>query len=128
MLNATPYHHLARTAENRWWRTVLGTIFVIVAGLGLGLGLYCAVAINAEIIGLPENADGMASFGPLADLAVDFLAIASLLPAVLLAALWIQRRPFGTVSSVAGRLRWGWLWRCMGVAAAAVVLLLLALL
>lgn len=124
------FHLLARSAGNRWWRTVLGTLFLVVGGVGLGVAVYLAVLIPAESAGRPVNADGDASFGPLADLAVSFLMIAALLPAILLAARWFQRRPAGTLSSVAGRLRWRWLWRCVAVATVliSVFLLVLALL
>ncbi|WP_436531046.1 CPBP family intramembrane glutamic endopeptidase [Actinoplanes sp. HUAS TT8] len=122
------FHLLARTAGNRWWRTVLGTIFLVVAGVVLAVGIYLAVTIPAELAGRPVNADGDASFGPLADLAVAFLTIAALLPPTLLAARWFQLRPPGTLSSVDGRLRWGWLWACAGVATVTTTVLLLVML
>ncbi|BCY11954.1 CPBP family intramembrane glutamic endopeptidase [Actinoplanes sp. L3-i22] len=120
-----PFHLLARTPGNRWWRTVLGTFFLAAAALVMGIGLYLAVLIPADLAGRPVNADGDPSFGPLSDLALMFLMVATLLPATMLAARWFQRRPPGTLSSVDGRLRWGWLWRCMGVATAAITLFLL---
>lgn len=107
---------------------MLGTLFLLTATAVLAIGIYLAFTIPAEIAGRPVNADGDASFGPLADLAVTFLTIAALLPPTLLAARWFQRRPSGTLSSVTGRLRWGWLWRCVGVAALAVTALLLVML
>jgi membrane protease YdiL (CAAX protease family) len=59
-----------------------------------------------------------------ADLALDFLLIAALLPAVLAAARWVQRRPAGTLSSVTGKLRLRWLLSCLPVALVAVLVLL----
>ncbi|WP_433832186.1 lysostaphin resistance A-like protein [Actinoplanes sp. CA-015351] len=114
----TSYHHLARPAS--WWRTLLGTLFIVVTGLVVGNGGYLMVTLAAEIAGKPE-VDGFPSFGPLTDLAVAFAMIAVFLPATLLAARWFQRRPAGTLSSVAGRLRIRWLLICLGVAAVAVL-------
>lgn len=121
-----PYHHMARTAAHRWWRPVAGTAFIVVGGaLLVGAGLL-AVTVAAALAGRPDNADGIPSFGALADLAVVFLAGGLLLPVTLLAAGWFQRRPPGTLSSVTGRLRWRWLSTCLPVAAVAIVVLLCA--
>ena len=118
------YHRLARTSAHRWWRPVAGTVFIAVAGAGLALAGYLVVTLAAAVAGRPENGDGVPSFGDLADLAWAFLSIAALLPVTLLAARLIQRRPAGTLSSVAGRLRWRWLLTCLPVALIAVVLVL----
>ena len=119
-----PYHRLAGTAAHRWWRPVVGTVFIVVCGAGLGLLGFLAFTAAAAIAGRPDNADGMPSFGALADLALAFLMIAVLLPLVLLAARWIQRRPAGSLSSVTGRLRWRWLLICLPVAFAAIAVFL----
>jgi uncharacterized protein len=116
----TPYHLLARNPANRWWRTLLGTVLVVVAGLAVGLATYLAGGFAAAMTGQPENADGFASFGPLVDMSFDFVMIAAFLPVTLLAAQWLQRRPAGTLSSVTGRLRWGWMLLCAPVAAGAI--------
>jgi membrane protease YdiL (CAAX protease family) len=127
MLNTaplSPYHRLGRTAAHRWWRPVAGTALVVVGSVVLvllGLGF---AALVAALAGRPANADGIPSFGPLADLALQFLLIATLLPVTLAAARWVQRRPAGTLSSVTGRLRWRWLLTCLPVAFVAVVALL----
>lgn len=52
-------------------------------------------------------------FGPVVGTAQDLLYLAAAIPVVLLAVRWIGRRPAGTVSSVAGRLRWRWLAVCL---------------
>jgi membrane protease YdiL (CAAX protease family) len=127
MLNTaplSPYHRLGRTVAHRWWRPVAGTAFVVVGSvvlLLLGLGL---VAAAGALAGRPVDADGIPTFGPLADLALQFLLVAVLLPVTLAAARWVQRRPAGTLSSVTGRLRWRWLLTCLPVAFAAVAVLL----
>ena len=120
----SPYHRLGRTVTHRWWRPVAGTALVLagtVVLILLGLGLTAAAAALA---GRPGNAEGMPSFGPLADLALGFLLVATLLPPTLAAARWVQRRPAGTLSSVTGRLRLGWLVTCLPLAGAAIVTLL----
>ncbi|WP_213003355.1 CPBP family intramembrane glutamic endopeptidase [Winogradskya consettensis] len=97
-------------------RTLLAGLIIVVLGVAGGIGVYLVAALAALVAGRPENADGVPSFGPLADLAVAFLTVAAVLPATLLAQRWIQRRP-------AVRLRWGLLLRCLPVAAVPVVLL-----
>ncbi|WP_236718371.1 CPBP family intramembrane glutamic endopeptidase [Actinoplanes sp. TFC3] len=109
---------------HRWWRPLLGTAFLLAAWIVVMFAGLMAVLAAATIAGRPENADGLPSFGPLPDLAQDFLAIAVALPIVLLAARWVERRPAGTVSSVTGRLRWQWLLSCLPIAGVTVGVLL----
>ncbi len=128
MLNAapplSPYHRLGRTAAHRWWRPVAGTALVVVGTVVLMVVGLVLTEIVAALAGRPRNADGMPSFGPLPDLALQFLLVATLLPAVLAAARWVQRRPAGTLSSVTGRLRLRWLLTCLPVAFVAVATML----
>jgi membrane protease YdiL (CAAX protease family) len=120
----SPYHRLGRTPAHRWWRPVAGTAFVLVGTIVLVL-LGVAVAVLAAMpAGRPDGADGMPSFGPLPDLAMEFLLVALVLPVTLAAARWVQRRPAGTLSSVTGKLRLRWLLTCLPVAFAAVAILL----
>jgi membrane protease YdiL (CAAX protease family) len=120
----SPYHRLARTPGHRWWRTVLGTLFIVVGGAVLGIGGFLAVTVAAVVAGRPENADEIPSFGERTDLALAFLLIAVLLPLALVAARWIQGRPAGTLSSVTGRLRLRWLMICLPVAFVAIAVFL----
>ncbi|MFD0516899.1 CPBP family glutamic-type intramembrane protease [Paractinoplanes durhamensis] len=115
------YHRLVRAKPSR---TVLGTLFIVLATAFLAIAGFLLVTAAATIAGRPDGPDEVPSFGELADLALAFLMIAALLPATLAAARWVQHRPAGTLSSVTGRLRWRWLLRCLPVAAVAVVLLL----
>src|SRR3982750_3704499 len=112
MTSSVPYHRLARTDAHRWWRPVLGTAFIVVAGTVLALFGYLAYGAAAALAGRPHVAGEMPTFGALGDLAMSFLIIATLLPVTLLAVRWIQRRRAGTLSSVTGRLRWRWLLTC----------------
>jgi membrane protease YdiL (CAAX protease family) len=118
------YHRLARTPANRWWRSVLGTLFIVAGGSAIAIALYGVATGIAAVAGRPDDADGFPSLGAHADLALTFLAIAVFLPVILLAARWFQRRPPGTLSSVEGHLRWPWLVICLGLATAAVTVLL----
>jgi membrane protease YdiL (CAAX protease family) len=120
----TPYHRLARTAAHRWWRPVLGTLFITVAAIVMMIGLVLVSSGAAWMAGRPDGPDGVPSFGDLTDTALGFLAIALLLPLILLAVIWIQRRPVGTISSVTGTLRGRWLLICLPVALVAVLVFL----
>ncbi|GIM90817.1 CPBP family intramembrane glutamic endopeptidase [Paractinoplanes toevensis] len=117
-----PRYH--RLAGPRVSRTVLGTLFIVIAGPVLAIGGFLLVTMAAAIAGRPDGPDGVPSFGERADLALAFLMVAALLPVTLVAARAIQRRPAGTLASVTGRLRWRWLLTCLAVAAVAIVLLL----
>ncbi|MGW0503487.1 CPBP family intramembrane glutamic endopeptidase [Micromonospora sp. NPDC003241] len=120
----TPYHRLARTSAHRWWRPLVGTLLVLVAGLVLTLVVIAPYLVAAELTGQPADADGLASFGPLAEMALSLVSLAVLIPVVLLAAWWVQARPAGSVSSVTGRLRWRWLGLCLLLSVPAVTLML----
>ena len=104
----TPYHRLARVPGYRWWHPLTG------AAALLGAALVLVVALSGVLVAIePDPADPGAK-SPLRALAVvagTLVLIASLVPAVLIAARAVRRRP-GTVSSVAGRLRIRWLAWC----------------
>ncbi|MEU6066803.1 CPBP family intramembrane glutamic endopeptidase [Streptomyces sp. NPDC047082] len=112
-----PYHRLARlSVRYRWWRPLVGTLFVAVAYV-ITVGVLDAVISGwGSSQGYPEAPDGTVEFGPVPDTAVDLLLIAAGIPVVLLAVRWIGRRPAGTLSSVTGRVRWRWLALCAALA------------
>ncbi|BFP53137.1 hypothetical protein SCMC78_29440 [Streptomyces sp. CMC78] len=97
----------------------LGELAVVVALVVVGV-LVVSIAgfVVAELLDAgPESADSELFFeDPVADLVVQLLGIAIGIPIVLLAVRLLGRRPAGTVSSVVGRIRWGWLLRCAAVA------------
>ncbi|GAA0284095.1 type II CAAX endopeptidase family protein [Cryptosporangium japonicum] len=98
----TPYHRLARTPTNRWWKTLLGFVLAPIA--------YLVVAgAGALVIFVPS---GGTDVGPLADFTLGIGAVALMLPVVLLVAWVTQGRRPGTLSSVLGRLRWRWMLLC----------------
>ncbi|GLY05073.1 MULTISPECIES: type II CAAX endopeptidase family protein [Actinoplanes] len=108
-----PYHLLARTGSPGRWRPIAGT-FVILFGLPLMLagGMGAADAIVTLAGGRAEEVLG----GAAGELPRTLLTLGALIPMTLLAAWWVQRRRPGTVSSVAGRLRWRWMTTCALVA------------
>ncbi|NWF30566.1 CPBP family intramembrane metalloprotease [Streptomyces sp. PKU-EA00015] len=109
-----PYHRLARvTHRHRWWRPLLGTLVVIGGTTISMLVLLLFVEFAAMATDRPVDAEGWRTWGDIGDAAILLLSIAVAIPPVLLAARWTQRRPAGTVSSVAGHLRWRWLGTCL---------------
>jgi membrane protease YdiL (CAAX protease family) len=120
------YHHLARWSAPGWWRTAIGTIMIVVGTLGLATVLYAMALVVGQIADLPRDPDDVPILPPLAEAALTFAAIAVGLPVVLLTTRLLQRRPAGTLSSVAGRLRWGWLARCLPVAFVTIALMFAA--
>ncbi|MFI8194132.1 type II CAAX prenyl endopeptidase Rce1 family protein [Streptomyces sp. NPDC085946] len=119
-----PYHRLARlTGRHRWWRPLLGVPLLAGGWLLLVIVVDTVSYAVGTVAGRPELRDGSIDFGLLPTTALELSYIAFMLPLVLLAVRWTERRPAGSVSSVAGRLRWGWLMRCSAVAVPAVALL-----
>ncbi|MFJ4080313.1 lysostaphin resistance A-like protein [Streptomyces iakyrus] len=109
-----PYHRLDRTTgRHRWWRPLTGTVLLAFAYVVILLVLLALSYGLGTALGAPELPDGGADLGPLGNTAMDLVSIAIALPLVLLATLWPARRPVGTVTSVTGRLRTGWLGRCL---------------
>ncbi|MEU7896553.1 type II CAAX endopeptidase family protein [Nonomuraea sp. NPDC049152] len=119
----TGYDHLARNPLNAWWRQVVGTLVVALAFFGMAFFVVLAGMIVAGIIGMPMPLTGQQLFGdPVFGLAVTLLSIAAVLPIVFGVAALFQRRPPGTLSSVVGRIRWGWLAQCAGIGVVALLL------
>ncbi|MFH9889115.1 lysostaphin resistance A-like protein [Streptomyces luteogriseus] len=109
-----PYHRLDRaTGRHRWWRPLAGTVLMSFAYVVLLLVLLALTYVLGTVLGAPELPDGGVDLGPLGNTAMDLVSLAIALPLVLLATLWPARRRAGTVSSVTGRLRIGWLGRCL---------------
>ncbi|WP_283135590.1 CPBP family intramembrane glutamic endopeptidase [Rhizohabitans arisaemae] len=124
----TPYHRLGRTPLHRWWRPVLGT-GLVVGGALVTTMLTIFVGILIAYAGGISVFPGGRLFGePLLELGVTLAGLALVLPVVFFTVWFVGRRPPGTVSSVAGRLRWRWMLLCSAVAVVAVVLAQLAVL
>lgn len=118
------FHRMARSVSSyRWWRpltTVLAVVLlyvalILVAVMLLALPGAAFPAVAATMDGaLSEDTD----LGDPGQLAVLLGSIALLWPAVALGTRWGGRRPAGTLSSIEGQLRWRFLPRCLGLAAA----------
>jgi membrane protease YdiL (CAAX protease family) len=100
-----PYHRLGAPVRRRWWRLAVPLVVLVMVQVVLSV----AVALGSL---LPER--GIPVLGRHTQLAVLFAGIAVCLP-LLAAYMWRSGRPFGGLSSVAGRLRRGWLTTCLCV-------------
>jgi uncharacterized protein len=112
------YDRLARHAFHRWWLPPIAAVVAVgFAGIatcvvyGVGYGVGAAVG---RVTPLGENL-------------MLFAALAMLTPIALAVATLVQRRPPGTLHSVAGRIRWRWLGLCTGIAVAFVLILIVAI-
>ncbi|WBQ06180.1 CPBP family intramembrane glutamic endopeptidase [Kribbella sp. CA-293567] len=120
------YARLARVVgRHSWWRPILGTFVMLGLALIGGLVIIGVAMIIAEIFDVPLDADDWPVFGEIADTALLLVVTAMALPAVALAARWVQKRRWGSLSSVVGHLRWSWLRTCLAVAAIPTTLLLI---
>ncbi|MDG4795181.1 CPBP family glutamic-type intramembrane protease [Micromonospora sp. WMMD1082] len=107
----TPYHRITR--EIPWWRTLL-TLFAVL--IGAQFAMLPAVLVSARVA--PE---GLPILGGFTALALSFVAVGCVLPVALLIVRRGEGRSVGTLSSVTGRLRWGWLCFCAFLAVASVI-------
>lgn len=112
----TPFHRLAReTPAYAWWRLpVAGILAVVLYFAALSILLGCAWLLMYAIGGSERFDEWFASTDVLSTdkpdfFAVDMLAIIIMIPVVLLAVLSTGPRPIGYLTSVQGRMRWGWL-------------------
>ena len=103
------YHRLARGDAHRWWRPLTGTL--LLGGIWVALLVLAVAVLAAAGVDLEPSA-ARSPIGELVDFSAALLLIGTVLPAVLLAARLGQRRPAGTVTSVAGRLRLRWAGWC----------------
>ncbi|GAB3184830.1 hypothetical protein GCM10027060_22690 [Nesterenkonia halophila] len=113
--SAPPAHHrLARSwPQYRWWKPLLGLVLSAVIYAVGGLVLMIAVLLS------PLIRDSDAEFPATLDVydpwgfTLIFGTIALMLPALLLGFRLAGCRPVGLLSSVAGRLRWTMMARCL---------------
>ncbi len=122
-----PYHLLARNSVHRWWRPLVTVL--LFAGLAV-VSLFAAAALYVPLVLLlsPRLLVAVLEAGPgpgvnpLADpvlvMLLGFAVLAALIPATLFTTWWAQRRPFGSVCSVTGVLRWRWLGECVAAGVA----------
>lgn len=125
--SGTPYHLLARNSAYRWWRPLATLLVAAVLCLG---GAVAASAVLTVMLAFPNGhvapwlvlaprptaALEAALDDPMWTLVGSFAVIPVLLLAVFVTVRWTQRRPFSSVGSVVGRLRWRWLAESLGLA------------
>ncbi len=122
---ALHYHRLARSTQRyRWWKPLTVGLAATIAYLLMLAAFLVALAVaGLGIPGMSETTDHFLN-DPVEDLrdpgtyALGMILVALMLPAVLLATRVLGARPVGLVSSVAGRVRWRWLLRCLAIAGA----------
>lgn len=115
-----PFHRLSLLdPRHRWWSPLGGLLLtgLLYLALNLVMGLaWGAIRVQqgrsmAPTIGPNGYPEGL--FQHPTDFFFLFASIAMLLPSVLLARLCFGPRPLGLLFSVVGRLRWGWMLRCL---------------
>ena len=116
------YAHVMRGPTWAWWRPIVS--FLLLAGLfGMFSLLPMPVAIAYGLLSGETTVDGIdlwldgissleGSMGPGGYL-YSLLALTVLIPAVMLSTWAVHRIRPGFLSSVAGRIRWRWLLRCL---------------
>lgn len=119
------FHRLNRISPNyRWWRPLI----VGLVAIGIYLALFLTALFAAIIVGLVfAEADSWLDESANPFEAIDLndpvtfvglmISLILMLPALGLANFFLGFRPAGMLSSVAGRLRWRWFARCVGIAA-----------
>ena len=125
-----PYHLLARNSAHRWWiplasvllAAAFGFLFLMAAlGLLWGFALLPRGLPRLDALGGDEAVVRSVLNDPMFQLWSGFAALVAMVPAVAVVARVVQHRPFGSVTGVAGAVRWRWLGKCGLVAAAVFV-------
>lgn len=119
-----PYHRLARTyPAYRWWKPVMvGLIAVgfylalmVLLMLGLVFAMFASSAPGAPIDESFAALDILDMGDPLT-FAFSMLSLILMIPALFWATRIMNVQKLGTLTSVRGTMRWGWLGTCMLVA------------
>lgn len=130
--HAAHFHRMARTSPRyRWWRPLVVGLVAVGLYAVFMLALFVVIGGVAVVSSLASGDENLKA-GPLGSLFADgelldmsdpatvaflLVSIVPMLPAMMLAMRLVGARPAGSLSSVTGRLRWGWLGRCLGFAA-----------
>jgi membrane protease YdiL (CAAX protease family) len=109
-----PYQQLLRGPRFSWWRAVL----VIALTLAFTMAAFTLVTLAMMALGLEHHLDAMLEGEQMPPVAfgIGNLVLASLIPFAMLSSRIVHGRgAAGRLSSVAGRIRWNWLLRCMAL-------------
>lgn len=122
------YAEIHHTGSRGWWRPLVGLGLVgvlMLVGQAVVMVALMAVLLVAgvELDEIEARLNGLAE-GHLTvtGLVLATLGLWCLIPATWLAQYAVHRLPPGTLASVVGRIRWGWLVTCLGLAVVAVAL------
>lgn len=118
------FHRVRRVASTyRWWKPILVGAATVVCWaalttllsvlLGLGAGLFPGVEQAMDTF--LQSPDDLNLSDPFS-FAVGMVTIILMLPALWLATTLLGTKPVGLLSSVVGKVRWGWCARCSAVA------------
>jgi len=124
-VGAVEYHLIQRTGAAGWWRPAVGIVslalgfFVVPALLGVALVIFFV----AQGDSVEDATNKFADTDNVTPLVLGFLnvSLAALIPVCLLLTWALHRLRPGWLSSVAPRLRWGWMGACFGLALVALV-------
>ena len=112
------YHRLARSAPGyRWWKPLVTGLIAL--GIFVVFTIVLVVLLLASTLVFPEVrpvitkliTTGQIDNSLPVVLAFSLSSIAVILPSIWLARLIMGPRPVGLLSSIAGRLRWRWMFR-----------------
>ncbi|WP_156364559.1 CPBP family intramembrane glutamic endopeptidase [Curtobacterium sp. Leaf261] len=119
---SVPYHRLFRVSpRHRWWRPLVA--LAIFAGLYLvsqvliAIGFFVPILATSGAAGLSKFArelqdDALSSTDPVV-LALTLVSLILLLPAIMWSVKLARLGPYGQLSSIRLRLRWGWMAKCL---------------
>jgi membrane protease YdiL (CAAX protease family) len=107
---------LLRLTPIRWWRLPASAVALVLTFAAASLATGGLVAVVSAVAGVDVRTED----GPIALLAVNLVLAGGIVASFAAVRLGFGR-PGGRVSSVAGRLRWKWLLRCLAACTAVTV-------
>ena len=115
-VETSEYQQLFRGPRRRWWKPLLSLLLTAAFWLVLVLVLTIGYVVYGTLRG--QTLDQMLAALTSPELGADAflfnnLILIALIPSVLFANRIIHRMKIGYSTSVAGRVRWGWMFRCM---------------
>lgn len=124
MQGGLAYHQLQRSGPRGWWRPVLG-ILALLATLFAG-GFIVLVVALLQVAVTGGTFDDVSELASLKDLgpamfAALLLSLGALVPVAFLVSWGLHGVRPGWLTSVAGRVRWRYLFGCLGLAMIALV-------
>jgi membrane protease YdiL (CAAX protease family) len=120
------YHELHRVGRPGWWRSLVGAVlllvlvFAVVPLVAGGLAFVMLLATGSSAAEASTVLDVTGEATP-AGLALLNVVIAAAIPLTFLVTWWLHRLKPRWVSSVAPRLRWGYLVVCLGLSVVALL-------